>query len=254
MEQKATDFFEIDLLRLIKSLWKRAWVIVVTGILAAVLIGGYAALFVTPKYQANILLYINNTSAPGSAKNGTVTPSELSAAQSLVDTYVVILKSRTTLGKVIEKSGVDYTQGKLSRMISASSENGTEIFRVTVTAEDPEEAAMIANTVADVLPESIASVVDGSSVRVVDYAAVNQHKVSPNVKRMAAVGLLAGLLISAVIVVLIDLFDDVIRDEEYLTQTYNTPVLALIPDLTERAEGKYGYYEQSAEQDDKKGA
>lgn len=242
------------MLSLAKSLWKRAWVVALAGILAAVLIGGYAELFITPKYQANILLYINNTSVPSGGNNGTVTPSELNAAQSLVDTYVVILKSRTTLGKVIEKAGVNYDQSKLARRISASSENGTEIFRVTVTSEDPEEAAKIANIIADVLPESIASVVDGSSVRVVDRAVVNYHKVSPNVKRLAAVGLIAGALISAVAVVLIDLFDDAIRDEEYLTKTFNTPVLALIPDLTEKTGGKYGYYEKASVQDKKKEA
>ena len=40
-------------------------------------------------------------------------------------------------------------------MIEAKAVNGTEIFEVTVTSEDPAEAERIANTVVDILPDKI---------------------------------------------------------------------------------------------------
>ena len=231
----------MDPLHLIKVLWSRIWLIVAVGAVTGILAFACARFLVTPKYEANILLYINNFS--GTDKQGsTFSSSELNAAHSLVDTYVVILKSRTTLNKVIQKSGVEYDFEELSKMISASSENETEIFRVTVKSEDATEAANIANAIADVLPDSIAAVVESSSVRVVDYAAVDNHKVSPSLAKWAAFGALLGAMITALVVVLVDIFDDVIHDESHLTQGYGIPVLAMIPDLVGRTEDGYGYY------------
>lgn len=252
MEQKRAGAYEIDPLHLIKVLWNRIWLIAVVGVVTGILAFACARFLVAPQYEANILLYINNFSGAG-GQGSTFSSSELNAAHSLVDTYVVILKSRTTLNKVIQKAGVEYDFEELSRMISASSENETEIFRVTVTSEDADEAAKIANTIADVLPDSIAAVVESSSVRVVDYAAVDHHKVSPSFAKWTAVGLMLGAMITALFVVLIDVFDDVIHDEDYLTQGYDIPVLALIPDLTESVEDGYGYYGHDGKSGEKGG-
>ena len=46
--------------------------------------------------------------------------SELSAAQRLVDTYIVILKSIPTLERVIEKAGVNYTYEQLQQFSAGS--------------------------------------------------------------------------------------------------------------------------------------
>ena len=42
-------------------------------------------------------------------------------------------------------------------------------------------------------------------------------------------------------VILADLFDDVIRGDDYLTQTYDVPVLGIIPDLSVQGGEKTGY-------------
>ena len=103
-------------------------------------------------------MYVNNTQDASKP----ISNSELSAAQSLVDTYVVILNSRTTLDQVRAAARVTYTDRELQKMIQAQAVNSTEVFEVTVTSEDPQEAQKIANTIAQVLPSRISSVVEGS--------------------------------------------------------------------------------------------
>ena len=236
------ELYTIDLLRLAKELWRKAWALVLAGVLCAAVGFSYARFYLTPKYSATAMLYVNNSTFSVGKASFSISSSEISAAQSLVKTYIVILRNRTTLEEVIKRAGVDYTYGQLRSMITAQSVDNTEVFHVTVTSSDPEEAALLANKIAEVLPVRVAEIIDGSSMRLVDRAVVNRTKVSPDITKYAATGLLIGVLLAAAIIVLRTLLDDVIHDEDYLRNTYDLPVLSRVPDLYEKSSRKYGYY------------
>ena len=160
---KSEVYREVDLITLLRALWRRSWVIALATVAAGAVCFAWAQFLIAPTYEASALLYVNNTQDASKP----ISNSELSAAQSLVDTYVVILNSRTTLDQVRAAARVTYTDRELQKMIQAQAVNSTEVFEVTVTSEDPQEAQKIANTIAQVLPSRISSVVEGSSVRVV---------------------------------------------------------------------------------------
>ena len=180
-----------------------------------------------------------------------ISSADITAAKSLVDTYIVILKTRSTLNEVIEEAGVDYTYGELRSMISASAVDSTEIFKISVISEDPKEAELLANTIARVLPYKIADIVDGSSVRIVDYAVMPSAKDSPNVTRYTALGFMAGLLLACGVIVIREILDTQIHSEEYLIQTYGLPVLAVVPALGSNPKGS-GYYGDYAKKEEGK--
>lgn len=105
------------------------------------------------------MMYVNNSSINvGSTQ---VDLSDLSAAQSLVETYIVILKTRGTLEQVIEQENLSYDYETLSDMIEAGAVNSTEVFEIQVTSADPEEAERIANCIAELLPGRISEIVGG---------------------------------------------------------------------------------------------
>lgn len=166
-----SQYYELDILHLLGQLWAppMAYSYCRPGFLAAADLP-FQHLWLTPKYEAEALMYVNNTSASLGNTSFSISSSELTAAQSLADTYIIILKARTTLNEVIEKEDLDYTYEELYDMISSDAVNGTEVFSICVTSEDPEEAKNIANAIARILPDKISGIVDGSSVRVVDYA------------------------------------------------------------------------------------
>lgn len=226
--------------RLAQAIWRRGWIVAVAAVLCGALLLGIAVFFITPKYEATTMLYVNNTSISVGSAGFSISDSALTAAQNLVKTYVVILRSRSTLERVIELAGVDYTYEELSDMIAAGSVNDTEIFEVVVTSADPVEADRIANTIAVVLPGQIAGIVDGSSVRVVDYSVVPTRQAFPSYGLMAALGFGLGFVLSLLCLLLAELFNNTIRSEEYLTEAYpKVPLLAVIPDLDERSRGSY---------------
>lgn len=235
------DYYTIDIIHIMKKLWKHIWLIIVSAIVGAAIGFSCANFLIAPTYSSSVLLYVNNTSpSPGSA-DFTISSSQISAAQSLVKTYTVILNSRTTYERVIQKSGVSYTPIDLAKMVQAGSADGTEIMEVTVTSDDPYEAALIANCIAEVLPHRISEIIEGASMEVVDTAEPNLKKIAPSITKYTLIGFVLGALIVSAVLAVAALIDDTIHDEEHILQNYDFPVLAKIPDLSVDESGCYGY-------------
>ena len=244
MDNKATEYYTIDVLHILKTLWQKVWIIIISGIIAASAAFAYSSFVIAPTYSASVMLYVNNNAISLGNTSFEISASQLSAAQSLVKTYSEILNNRTTLDRVIEKAKVPYTYSQLSGKIKAAPSNDTEIMKVTVTTTDPYEAAKIANCIAEVLPVRIAEIIDGASMEVVDSAVPNTNKVAPSITKYTAVGLILGVLISVAIIAVMAILDDTIHDDEYVLRTYNCPVLAKIPDLMNTGTKSYSYYYQ----------
>lgn len=234
--------YEIDVIHILKAIWRKMWLVVLCAVLASAIGFSYAAFFLTPMYSSSAMMYVNNKSFSIGGISGSISQSELNAAETLVKRYLVILNTKTTLEQVIEKTGVDYTWQQLSGMITAGAVNDTEIFKVTVTASDPYEAATIVNGIAEVLPERVSDIIQGSSMKIVDRGIVNTQKVSPNVTSYTMMGFAIGFILACAIIVIYALLDDTIRGEDYILQKYEYPILARIPDLIGRSSSKYKYY------------
>ena len=239
---------ELDLFQVVNILWQKALII----ILAATIFGAASFagtfFFISPKYKATTSMYVNNSSFSFGATSFSITSSELSASNTLVSTYIYILESRTTLEEVISEAGLGYTYEDLEKMIDARAVSDTAAFDVTVESENPVEAELVANTIAKILPDRIAEIVDGSSVRIVDYAIIPAHRSSPSYIKNTLIGaLIGGILCSAVVLAVFVTSEKRnvdIRSVDDLKDMYpDIPVLALIPDM--RISGKKGYYYSS---------
>ena len=236
------EYYTIDLMQILRALWYRAWLIVLAAVIGAAAGFSYAKFMITPTYSSSIMLYVNNTSFSMGNANFSISSSQIVAAQSLVKTYSQILDNRTTLERVIEKAGVSYNYRQLSSMITSGAANETEIMKVTVVSTDPYEAALIANSIAEVLPVRISEIIDGASMEVVDTAVPNLGKIAPSITKYTAIGMFLGAFLVCALIAVMAILDDTIHDEEYILQTYNYPILAKIPDLLEPNTKKhYGY-------------
>lgn len=244
MNYNKDEEFTIDLGQIAKLLWKYVVIILIVGILFAAAFFFYAQIFVTPMYEANALFYVNNSTFSVSSAVR-ISTGELNAASDLVDTYVAIMQSRANMEQVIAESGANYSYEQLRSMVSAKAVNSTGLFQVTVRSSNPEEARTLCNTIAVILPDKISDIVANSSVEVVDYAVTPHTRVSPSYYKYAAIGLLLGMILTCGVILLISFFDDVIRDEDYLLQNFDAPILATIPDLSAKTPKKYGYYGSS---------
>ena len=245
-DNAAREYYTIDMVHIFKSLFRRLWVVIIAAMLSAVVAFSVAAFMITPKYSSSIMLYVNNSSFSLGNTNFSISSSEITAAQSLVKTYIVILESRTTIEQVASKSGTDYSYEDLLGMIDAQAVNETEVLKVTVTTDDPEEAKKIVNCIAEVLPNRISEIIEGSSMEVVDLGVVNKQKVSPSITKYTAIGFVLGTAVSVLMLVLLAVLDDTVHDEDYVLQNYDYPILAKVPDLlNSTSKSSYRYYYRS---------
>ncbi|MBR4077435.1 MAG: polysaccharide biosynthesis tyrosine autokinase [Oscillospiraceae bacterium] len=245
MEEKIlnNDEIEIDLQRLFTALVNKSWLIGIVSVLFAVVTLLGTMLFVTPQYQSAAMFYVNNNNLSIGEASVSISSSDISASKSLVNSYIVILRTRETLNDVIDYSGVDRTYAQMRNMISASAVNNTEIFQVVVTSEDPAEAEKIADAIAHILPKRISSIIEGTSAKVVDSAVMPTKASSPNYTKNTMIGFAVGLALAAAVILLTALMDNTIRSEEDITSTIKYPILSSVPDMKESGKGgKYGKY------------
>lgn len=219
---------EIDLKELFRALLKKAWVITLCAVLVAGMVLIYTAGFVTPLYEANVMVYVNNKASNSS---GSISSSELSVALHLVNTYVNIIKSDDVLDKVVDEVDINVSPAEIRQMLTAEVVEETEIFSITITNPDPVLAAQIANAVAKVAKTEIPAIIEGSSLKIVSEAKVPTQKASPSYVKSAIIGALVGVLLSAGTIVIQILLDVRVKSEEDLRKISEMPVLGLIPDL-----------------------
>lgn len=246
-ETKNSEVVEIDLKRLAQAVISKGWLVAVVAVLCAVIAFLGTFYFITPQYQSSAMFYVNNSSLSVGDASFSISTGDISASKSLVNTYIVILKTRETLNDVIDYAGVDRSSGELAGMIKAESVGETQIFRISVSSPDPVEAEKIADAIAYILPKRISSIVEGTSAKVVDSAVLPAGPSSPSYSRNTVLGFGLGMILVVAVLILRELFNVTIRTEEDITRISSHPILASVPDMvTPSKGGHYSSYDKNS--------
>lgn len=255
LEIKATNKAEgekIDLIRLIQALMKRIWMVVLAGIIGGVVSYGWTEHSTVPMYQASAMFYANNAISVGGTSTEFASKISLGTAKDLIESYVVILNTRETLNDVIDYAGLNYSYGQLKGMLSASSVSGTEIFQITVTSTSPEEAEVIANAIVEIWPKRISTIIEGTSIKVVERAIVPTYAIGVNTASSALKGAVVAAVLVAGLIVLIQLMDVTIRSVTDIEQICQYPILTMIPNMGVSSGGGHYYNTKGKKKKDKK--
>ena len=225
---------EITLQEIFSILWKKVWWIILAVLVGGLVAFGLSAFVLKPTYTSRISMYVNsNTNTNQEIMVANL--NDINASQKLVGTYIEILKSDNVLSKVAEDIDFLYTPAQIRSMMTANSVNGTELLEVKVTTQNAEEAALIANTIAEVAPQEIIRVVKAGSVEIVDEAVPAQQPTSPNILLNTLIGIMLGGVVSVLGILIAAMLDNRICSEEDLKKNYDIPVLGTIPDLIDAA-------------------
>ena len=239
-QEKASEL-EIDIKRICNLLLKRCWIIILVAILCAGAAFAYTRLCVTPIYQSSVMFYVNNSASASSSAG--ISNSDVLASKSLVETYIVIVNSHSTLDAVAEYADLDKSSTAVKGMVSASAVGETEILRVVVSSDDPYEAETIANAIAHVFPQQVEEIVIGSSAEVVEFPILATSPSSPNLAKNCVVGFALGMVLVIGILIVLELLNISIRSEEDIVRSGNYPVLTAVPDMAagDKAGNYYSY-------------
>lgn len=239
---------EIDLIDVAFTLLNKWWVILLVTAAFTFATMAYCMATYVPTYRATAKMFVNNNSFSIGSTQVSVTTGDLTASKELVDTYCEIMKTYLVLDQVgheLEKQGYPgYSYENLIGKLSCGSVNSTEIFSITIVDTDGERAIDIVNTIVDVLPDQISTVIEGSSAHAVDLAKVANLNNSGITKKVIIGGILGFLLSCAAVFLVNYLFNDSITEAAWLHSTYSSiPILGEVPDANHpEGRGYYHYY------------
>lgn len=223
---------EINIFELINLLIRKLWILVISALVCAGLAFCYSFFSLTPLYTSTSTIYINNSSVSGYESK--VSSSDISAAESLVNNVVAIVESRSVLNLVYEDLGRTVSQEELKNMLTAEVKTNTVMVEVSVECDNAEDSQKICNSLVKCSQKRIQEVIENSGVSVVDEASLPKTTSFPNHKTYIILGLLAGLVVSAVAVVIIDILDTRIDSAQDFEETFpDISIIGIIPSIEE---------------------
>ncbi len=139
----------IDIKEYLHLFWSWAWLIILAGALA-----GGVTYFMTsrqiPIYQTSVRLLVSNPSTTTNITNTTMLNST-----TMANTYSEMVGDAPVLQGVIDRLKLPMTTDMLKGRVSVNLVNSTQILIINITDTDPQRAADIANTLAEVFIDRV---------------------------------------------------------------------------------------------------
>ena len=211
-------------LKEVYSYFKSRLLWMILAIVVIVIIGNvYTILTRVPMYQSNTTIVLVGESK----KEYSQTDSQLN--QNLIGTYSEIITSRKVLQQVIDNLKLKMTVDELSKNITTSSVEDTEIIRITVNNEKKKMAAEIANEVADVFSDEIQDIYNLENVAIIDKAELAKEPYNINYVKDNVIYLMIGVVLSFGVVFVMYYFDTTIKSSEIVEEKLGLTVIGIVP-------------------------
>lgn len=270
-EQQNNEEVTIDLRRLFILIRKHIISILIWMIGLGLIAYGVSEYVLVPKYTASTQLLVNRKTADANQAyanqqadiNAVTTYKEiitsnviLKGASKYLANPVTLVKKATPAKKAVYKTNDDGTRtlvkkavkakpavykresksysispSELASEVSVTTTTSSQVFTLSATSETPAKAQAIANAVAKEFKEQIPKIMDVNNVTIVAEAPKGT-KSFPNVKMITAVGVLAGLVISLLIIIIKDLSDTTVREDSFMTNELGLTNLGEIASIT----------------------
>ena len=228
MKNQDNQTMEIDVLSLVKTLWRRKFLIVVTAFAMAIVALGYSAFIIKPNYTSTTRIYVVNRQAN---ENSTLTNQDLQAGTYLVKDYKEIILSQDVLAKVIDDLKLNVQPSALAKKINVTVPTDTRIVSIAVSDGDAKEAARIANSLRQIAAEKIIAVTKVSDVTTLEEAEVPNSPSSPNIRRNTLIGFLAGGVLISVVILVVEVLDDRVKKPEDVEEALGITLLGVVPNM-----------------------
>ncbi|MEG1996224.1 MAG: Wzz/FepE/Etk N-terminal domain-containing protein [Oscillospiraceae bacterium] len=224
-------------------------------IIAAIILGVILAIvitkvFIDPKYNSSVSIYVNNSNEVNT--NANLNINDITASQKLVDTCIVILTNDEILTKVSESLLEKYSTDELDdylglaningkmmpspasirKTIAMASVNQTQILKIDVLTKNPKLSNDICTTLATFAPDTLKQIVKVGSAEQIAVPTLNNTPASPSVVKNATIGALLAAVITILIIILRFVLDTTIKTSDDIKDNFDLAVLGEVPDLS----------------------
>lgn len=270
-EQQNNEEVTIDLRRLFILIRKHIISILIWMIGLGLIAYGVSEYVLVPKYTASTQLLVNRKSTDANQAyanqqadvNAVTTYKDiitsnviLKGASKYLANPVTLVKKATPAKKAVYRTEDDGTRtlvkkavkakpavykresksysvsaSELASAVSVTTTTSSQVFTLSATAKTPAKAQAIANAVAKEFKEQIPKIMDVNNVTIVAEAPKGT-KSFPKVSLITAIGVLAGLVISLLIIIIKDLSDTTVREDSFMANELGLTNLGEITRIT----------------------
>ena len=223
MNNQEANMIEIDVLSLLRTIWRKKFLILLTAILTTGLAFAYSAFLATPQYDSTTRLYVVNQSSDNVAG---ITNQDLQAGSFLVKDYKEIILSQDVLKNVTTTLGI---ADDIKEKITVNIPVDTRILSITVRDSDPNQAATIANTLRDEAAKKIIEVTKVSDVTTLEAALPAEKPSTPQTKRNLVLGFIVGAFLATALVIVLEVLDDRVKRPQDIEEGLGMTLLGVVP-------------------------
>ena len=223
MNNQEANTIEIDVLSLLRTIWRKKFLILLTAILTTGLAFAYSAFLATPQYDSTTRLYVVTQSSDNVAG---ITNQDLQAGSFLVKDYKEIILSQDVLKNVTTTLGIT---DDIKEKITVNIPVDTRILSITVRDSDPNQAATIANTLRDEAAKKIIEVTKVSDVTTLEAALPAEKPSTPQTKRNLVLGFIVGAFLATALVLVLEVLDDRVKRPQDIEEGLGMTLLGLVP-------------------------
>ena len=220
------NYEDIDIKRILEIIFSKKIFIILILLLSITLGYVYSYYYKQPEYKSSVTILLV---ADENKVNKEVTQTDLNINSSLISTYSSIAKSTNVVQKTINNLGLDMSAAKLQKNIEATQIEKTQFLKITVKNGNPETAKNIANELAKVFTEQIKEIYNLENISIVDEAEIENTPFNINHVKDMVIFACAGIFVSAILVMVIYLLDDTIKDEKQIERNIKLQSLGRLP-------------------------
>ena len=217
----------IDLREYFFILKKKIWVILLSAVICGVISGLVSFYVLKPTYEANTTLIVNKEMEDETAQVST--SDDLNFVQKMAVTYGEIIKSKSVIASTINKLNLDMTYEDLSKAVSVTNVENTQIIKISVQNENPRVAATICNTIPEIFSTEAQRIVKASGTEVVDRAIVPEKPIKPNKTINILIAMVLGMMVSVLVIFLREGLNTKIKEPKDIESKLGLPVFGIIP-------------------------
>lgn len=220
----------LDIIQLVRVVFRKWFVVAIAGVIAAVIGFVYSSYFITPLYRANSTMLVDLRNSV----HEDLSSEQVNVAEKYVATFAYIMKTNTVLEPIINDLGLKESVSSLASKIEIYTLEDTLLIRVSINHPDPKLAMKIVKAIGQTAPEVINQRITSGYITEIEAPSVTTRPVTPNIARYTVIGGVIGVLIVVLALVVISFFNNKIKSVEELQETVDLPLLGVIPTLQKK--------------------
>lgn len=212
----------ITIQKIIGVLLHRLKFILLATLLMGILFFLYSKFIITPMYSTSAMIYVQNYNGDSASnkENNKIYSSDISGSSNLAKICVTLFQNSDEITSLYDDC-----------YVNISVNESTFFITISVSGDDPQKCANVANQVADKCKTVFDKYLKYGTIGNIREAKVPTNPYEPSNLKNTLLGLFVGLAASCVIAILLELIDTTIKSDDDIQEIYGLPVFAEIPDF-----------------------